>query len=122
MTSEKVFQNEYGVLNPTEVIAGCRLYMTCSACPEQYDVFKQGEQIGYLRLRHGEFSAWYLDHTGKCVYRANPMGDGIFQEQERTYYLTKAVLALLHADIPPIEDADQKEWFDGQAAGNSYPR
>lgn len=34
-----------------------RLVQTCSACPEQYDVLDDdGFQIGYLRLRWGEFT------------------------------------------------------------------
>lgn len=24
---------------------------TCGSCPEQYDVFKGGRQVGYVRLR-----------------------------------------------------------------------
>lgn len=31
----------------------CRVVKTCSACPEQYDVFFNGEQIAYIRLRWG---------------------------------------------------------------------
>jgi len=38
-------------------INGYKLVLTCGACPEQYDVFKNGQQVGYLRLRHGFFSA-----------------------------------------------------------------
>ena len=37
------------------------LIKTCHACPEQYDAFFQGKQIGYLRLRHGEFRVDYPD-------------------------------------------------------------
>jgi len=29
------------------------LNKTCGACPEQYDVFLEGENVGYMRLRHG---------------------------------------------------------------------
>ena len=32
---------------------------TSSACPEQYDVFKGGKQVGYIRLRHGVLSCRY---------------------------------------------------------------
>ena len=76
-------------------IFGCKLVLTCSACPEQYDVFYFGEQIGYLRLRHGNFSADYPDVGGRQVYAAHPQGDGMFEPQERLYQLTKAVQALL---------------------------
>jgi hypothetical protein len=32
---------------------------TCGACPEAYDVFFDGEYVGYLRLRHGSFRAHF---------------------------------------------------------------
>ena len=76
-------------------ILGCDLIVTCRACPEQYDVYFDGNQIGYLRLRHGNFTADYPDVGGKLVYGASPQGDGIFEPQERLYQLTKAVEALL---------------------------
>lgn len=34
-------------------IHGLRFVCTAWACPEQYDVYKGDEQIGYVRLRHG---------------------------------------------------------------------
>lgn len=70
------------------------LVQTCGACPEQYDVFKDGEQVGYLRLRHGRFSARFPNSCGEEVYTANPKGDGIFQEDERMFYLTLAINAI----------------------------
>ena len=33
------------------------LVNTCDACPEQYDVFRGEEKVGYLRLRWGSFTA-----------------------------------------------------------------
>ena len=39
-------------------------------CPEQYDVYFGDFQIGYLRLRHGSFSASYPDYTGETVFHA----------------------------------------------------
>ncbi|NDC55281.1 MAG: hypothetical protein EBZ69_00340 [Alphaproteobacteria bacterium] len=79
------------------IIDGCRLICTSSACPEQYDVFdnQTGTQLGYLRLRHGNFRADYLDCGGETVYAAKPTGDGMFNEDERLDYLNKAVAALL---------------------------
>jgi hypothetical protein len=71
-----------------------RLVQTCGACPEQYDVFhKDGEQIGYLRLRHGYFRAEYTP-TGETVYSAQPKGDGLFETDEREFYLRSALEAL----------------------------
>lgn len=76
-------------------IAGLRLVCTSAACPEQYDVFDaDGQQVGYLRLRHGYFRADVPDHCGETVYEADPEGDGIFAEHERMRYLSEAVAAI----------------------------
>ena len=72
------------------------LVQTCGACPEQYDVFLGSAKVGYLRLRHGHFSAEYPDCGGETVYEAQPEGDGIFEDHEREYYLRSAVDALLY--------------------------
>lgn len=64
-------------------------------CPEQYDVFDENNnQVGYLRLRHGRFTAEVPDVGGALVYTAHPEGDGMFDEDERNYYLQNAVEAI----------------------------
>jgi hypothetical protein len=73
-----------------------KLVETCGACPEQYDAYIDGKQIGYLRLRHGYFYTDYLP-TGEKVYEAYPNGDGVFDYGERTKYLNAACQALLEA-------------------------
>lgn len=85
--------------SPTYVISGCLLYLTCMACPEQYDVFlaETKEQVGYLRLRHGVFTAEYPDVGRKRVYISHPEGDGIFDDMERMPELKNAVEKLLEA-------------------------
>jgi len=75
-------------------INGYLLRLTCGACPEQYDVFWEGERVGYLRLRHGWFYAATPDVGGKTVYEASPNGDGIFDCDERVKYLTEAIEAI----------------------------
>lgn len=40
------------------------LEQTCYAYPEQYDVFLDGKQVGYLRLRHGYFRCDYPNCGG----------------------------------------------------------
>jgi hypothetical protein len=73
-------------------IGGYKLVMTCYACPEQYDVFdSKGNQVAYLRLRHGVFRAECPDVFGEQVYRSNPVGDGIFKDDERMSELTAAI-------------------------------
>ena len=73
---------------------GYWLKQTCTACPEQYDVFIGNNQIGYLRLRHGSFTASFPDHMGEIVYTAHPEGDGIFEDHERKKYIREALNAI----------------------------
>lgn len=76
-------------------IDGLKLVCTCGVCPEQYDVFDaEGKQVGYLRLRHGGFRADVPNCGGQTVYAAEPKGDGIFDDDERQYYLAEAVKAI----------------------------
>jgi hypothetical protein len=74
---------------------GLELKMTCGACPEQYDVFKDGKQVAYYRLRHGEFRVDYPECGGETIYEAEPSGDGIFYDNERLVYLSKAMRQVL---------------------------
>lgn len=87
-----VVMSQGGVSMKDELeIDGYKLVLTCMACPEQYDVFKDDKQVGYLRLRHGYFRADVPDCGGETVYEAEPSGDGIFQDSERDYYLETAI-------------------------------
>jgi hypothetical protein len=76
---------------------GLEIKMTCGACPEQYEVFKDGKQVAYYRLRHGEFRVDYPDCGGETIYYAEPNGDGIFDDEERLVYLTTAMRKVLEA-------------------------
>lgn len=71
-----------------------KLVMTCEACPEQYDAFLKGKQVGYLRLRHGIFRVEYPDVGGEIIYEALPKGDGAFFDDEKQQYLDRAVKAI----------------------------
>ena len=62
-------------------------------CPEQYDVYLDGNEIGYLRLRHGHFRA-ETPFGGQVVYTAEPEGDGCFEDHERDQYLAAAIKAI----------------------------
>ncbi len=75
------------------------LDQTCGACPEQYDVYFEGDNIGYLRLRHGYFRAEYKD---KVVYDAITNGDGCFESDEREYHLKKARKAIKKAYLKDL--------------------
>ena len=78
-----------------------RLDQTCGACPEQYDVFDENDEIvGYLRLRHGGFRADYPGCGGETVYSASVEGDGCFMDHERGYHLSRALEAIRRALEP----------------------
>ena len=64
--------------------------LTCSMFPEQYDVYKEDKQVGYVRLRWGCLSAEYPDVCGELIYE-HQFEDliGCFNDDtERMYYLT----------------------------------
>lgn len=77
---------------------------TCSSCPEQYDAYldndkaKIREIVGYLRLRHGEFTVAYPDVRGEIIYYYEPEGaDGSFvSDAQRDYYL---FIAQIHIGV-----------------------
>lgn len=70
------------------------LEKTCSVCPEQYDVYLDGKQVGYLRLRHGHFRCDYPSWGEETIYSAYPKGDGEFYDDERDYYITEALKSI----------------------------
>lgn len=78
----------------TVQIMGYDLVLTCGASPEQYDVFKDGEQVAYMRLRHGNFRVDCPGYGGKTVYRAAPDGDYTFDDDERVKFLKLALEAI----------------------------
>lgn len=74
---------------------GLEIKMTCPACPEQYDIFKNGKQVAYYRLKHGEFTVDYPTCLKEEIMNESPNGDGIFDDNERLIYLTKAMRAVI---------------------------
>ena len=70
------------------------LHQTCSACPEQYDMYVDGENIGYFRTRHGYFMVEYL---GRVVFESDVEGDGGFTAEERGFFLEEGIHAVLEA-------------------------
>lgn len=61
---------------------------TCSACPEQYDVYDPNDHlVGYVRLRWGSLYCSYPDVDGEIIYEA-AVGDGwtgCFQSEEQRH-------------------------------------
>lgn len=90
----------------TEIL-GLQLKLTCFACPEQYNVFLGAAQVGYLRLRHGYFRADVPDVGGTTVYIAsNVKGDGMFEDDERAFFLHNACRSIWKAIISGQVAAD----------------
>lgn len=75
------------------VIKGLDFFKTCFACPEQYDVFDENENlVGYVRLRWGGLTCEYPDVGGEEIYYAS-VGDGwtgeFKSEEQRMKHLNK---------------------------------
>lgn len=91
--------DEEQLLHPVRLYSenGLVLQLTCGACPEQYEVFDTttGEQVGYLRLRHGDFIVQFPNENGEIIYQVSPTGDGVFEDDERMKYLAEAMNAIL---------------------------
>jgi hypothetical protein len=78
------------------IVNGLRFVMTCSACPEQYDVFRGEEKVGYVRIRHGTLTVDYPECRGENLICAEVNGDGEFaSEEERTNWLFNAAEAII---------------------------
>jgi hypothetical protein len=82
-------------------------------CPEQYDVFLDGKDVGYVRLRHGCFRV-DMNHCGdpgyKTVYEGSPDDDGCFTtDTERMKFLTAGIEALDRELNKPVTVLDESE-------------
>lgn len=79
---------------------GIDLVQTCGACPESYNAFSDGTSIGYLRLRHGNFTVDYEvgGNDPKRIWTVKVEGDGIFSLDEREDCLQPAchLLSVCH--------------------------
>jgi hypothetical protein len=56
---------------------------------------ENGRQVGYLRLRNDWFRVTYPDCGKETIYEAYPEGDGMFEDDERDFYLKGAVQAII---------------------------
>jgi len=70
------------------------IVQTCPQYPEQYEVFKGGVIVGYLRARHGHFSVECPDVGCEVVYQSDIEGDGSFDDSERDHQMEKAIEAI----------------------------
>ncbi len=87
-----------------------KFVQTSPACPEQYEAFDEaGDQVGYLRLRHGWFRVDFPQHSGDTIYEAHPSGDGSFDDEERSFFLQQAFNAI-ERKLSRTEDA-KHSWY-----------
>jgi len=97
------------------LIHGYKLVLTCYACPEQYDVFDdEGNQVAYLRLRHGRFRVDCPDYGGERVYEITTgEGDGIFyDDEERIIHLREAVTRIQRWIIKEKFKPEEPGYYD----------
>lgn len=81
---------------------GYTFYSTCSACPEQYDVFHEDsidedDILAYVRLRWGNLWATCPDVGGKVIYFKDFDEDykgGFDSEEERVGHLQQIAKAI----------------------------
>ena len=71
-----------------EIKIGELLFVGGGMCPEQYDVFKDGKEVAYVRLRYGCLT---VDVPyGNVVGEWEDMnGDGCFDDDERMTFLNR---------------------------------
>ena len=87
--------DDYGFfeIEKDTTIDGLKFVMTCQACPEQYDVYKDDALVGYVRLRWGTVRCDVPDCGGDTIYRESVGNDGftgVFSDEtERMTHLTK---------------------------------
>ena len=79
------------------IIKGLQFTETCSACPEQYDVYKDNIQIAYIRLRWGTLRCEVPDYTTIYEYNFDDNFQGCFYcEESRQYHLEKIADLILY--------------------------
>ncbi|MEK6852958.1 MAG: hypothetical protein AABX59_03705 [Nanoarchaeota archaeon] len=50
------------------IIKGLDFIETCSSCPEQYEVFKDKKEVGYVRLRWGSLRVDYPKCGAETIF------------------------------------------------------
>ena len=84
------------------MIDGYELRCTCLALPEQYDVYRDGAQVGYIRFRWGVLRVDVPDAGGETVLCLEPDGNynelsGMFRDEDRQPLLEQSVRAIKKA-------------------------
>lgn len=83
---------------------------TSLACPEQYDIYSEGEQVGYMRLRHGFL---YVSDASQSEYyfeRSFPLADSSAAEPEELRLLN--MFDVVYADGIFEDQAVRQAYMD----------
>lgn len=86
LISGGIFHDEGGGM----LIKNLEFEKTCCACPEQYDVYFNDRQVGYIRLRYGVLRVDYPECMDETIYSEKIGGEymGEFEfNGQRDYYL-----------------------------------
>jgi len=62
---------------------GLTMVQTCSVAPEQYEVFKDGMPVGYLRVRWSSFRVKFPSAADERLYEGAVEGFATFSDSER---------------------------------------
>lgn len=83
---------------PEDLLNKVKLNITCSAYPEQYDMFFDGKYVAYFRLRHGSYTVTepFSVTDPQILYEAYTYGDGEFMGNEREFFLTMGIASVLN--------------------------
>lgn len=106
-----VNEEELEMQNP--VNNGLIFLCTSGACPEQYDVYKGDNLVGYVRLRGGTLRFIYPDVGGETIYEHGFEDDDSYKgcfdsEEERDFHLTEISKALTGRLERELADADSR--------------
>lgn len=88
-----IMNYNYRNLIPSQLESNLRLVQSSGACPEQYEMLYNDDEIALLHLRYGHFRVF--NSRDQILYEAYPAGDDVFENNEREFYLTMGQLAVL---------------------------
>jgi hypothetical protein len=71
--------------------AGLTMECTCTAVPEQYELFKEGSPAGHIRVRWSRFTVDYPEAAEERLYDGVVDGFGAFSDREREECLSMAI-------------------------------
>lgn len=91
-------------------IKGLKFVQTCGACPEQYDVYKGDEIVGYVRLRHSFLRCDYPCCGGETIYEKCYNEDDLggflndFERMRQLNIIAKKINKRIEDDKKNLED------------------